>query len=665
MVLDPNVRQVYLDALRPPEGYRLDRAIGTTYSLDLLALLVAPVSLALFDCDGWEEALPAPLVLLEALRRNAQRIALFCQVGRIQVPRFHHVLFSELEDMVIQTRRPGAAGVFHPKTWTLRYVSEAGDVWYRFLCLSRNLTFDRSWDLVFAAEGPSADTGAPRADAGPIADFLATLPGLAVSPVPDRVLAAIESFESEIRTVDLRLPSAGDFDAAATRFIPLGIDGHRRWPFPADAQRVLVVSPFLSDAALGRLTASGAGHVLVSRAESIDALHPATRERFEQLLVLDQVAGDDADMVSGGESQSDPEAGVPPVSPEHLPDARASEPTIASAAGAGPTEDPHEVEARGLHAKLFVAERDGRATLWVGSANATSAALFHDREGAEGRNVEFLVEISGPAGATGIDSILARTDGRAGFRDLLMTWRPPAMPADDDPTRRELERLLDAGVDATARAAPRLRAEQVDDDQFDLLLQWDGTAPSFDGIDARCWPVTVPEGRAQQLHAGSQTAGVRFTRLSTVGLSRFLAFDLSASLHGATRSRRFVLEVPLDGAPADRDARVLRHLISDTSSFLRYLLMLLTEGRGQGDAIDALLRSLARGPAERDSMALPGVPLLEELVRALTRSPERLDRVRRLVDDLCATPEGRALLPDGFEAVWRPIEASWQRRWRG
>jgi hypothetical protein len=34
-MLDPNERHVYLEALKPPDGYALGEAVATTYSLDL------------------------------------------------------------------------------------------------------------------------------------------------------------------------------------------------------------------------------------------------------------------------------------------------------------------------------------------------------------------------------------------------------------------------------------------------------------------------------------------------------------------------------------------------------------------------------------------------------------------------------------------------------
>ena len=38
-MLDPEARYIYLNELKPPAGYVLDRAVATTFSLDLLTLL--------------------------------------------------------------------------------------------------------------------------------------------------------------------------------------------------------------------------------------------------------------------------------------------------------------------------------------------------------------------------------------------------------------------------------------------------------------------------------------------------------------------------------------------------------------------------------------------------------------------------------------------------
>ncbi len=44
-MLQPTDRRLLFDALAPPSGFKLDFAVGTTYTLDLFALLSATVAL--------------------------------------------------------------------------------------------------------------------------------------------------------------------------------------------------------------------------------------------------------------------------------------------------------------------------------------------------------------------------------------------------------------------------------------------------------------------------------------------------------------------------------------------------------------------------------------------------------------------------------------------
>ena len=51
-----------------------------------------------------------------------------------------------------------------------------------------------------------------------------------------------------------------------------------------------------------------------------------------------------------------------------------------------------------------------------------------------------------------------------------------------------------------------------------------------------------------------------------------------------------------------------------------------------------------------------GETLLDDLVRTASRDPERLKPVRRLIDDLRRTEEGRRVVPDELFAVWAAVE---------
>src|SRR3954463_11754272 len=151
-MLEPRERTLLQKALQPPDGYRVDFAIGTTFSLDLVSLLTAPLAFTLFEPDGDDEAIgERSLELLESVRRYARQITMFCQAGQIAFPRAKYPQFAWLEQSVIQCRAPH--GLFHPKVWILRYARGQIDVRFRALCLSRNLTIANSWDTVLALDG--------------------------------------------------------------------------------------------------------------------------------------------------------------------------------------------------------------------------------------------------------------------------------------------------------------------------------------------------------------------------------------------------------------------------------------------------------------------------------------------------------------------------------
>src|SRR5690606_7313198 len=84
-------------------------------------------------------------------------------------------------------------GLFHPKVWFLEYRS--GDRYsYRFLCASRNLTEDHSWDTLVRLDGRV--TAATSGDNAPLVSLLRALPTLAVQPVSNDRRARIERLAS-------------------------------------------------------------------------------------------------------------------------------------------------------------------------------------------------------------------------------------------------------------------------------------------------------------------------------------------------------------------------------------------------------------------------------------------------------------------------------------
>jgi hypothetical protein len=622
-MLEPDDRHPLLDALRPPAGFALDRAVGTTFSLDLYALLTAPVAFALLEADGDEDRLASPTTILEAIRRNAGLIDVFCQAGQIALPAEYRPLVAYVEEVVHEVTASAKGRVFHPKVWVIRFGSRTGERCYRLLCLSRNLTFDHSWDTVLCLDGtPARRSRALASRNRPLFKFVDSLPRLAVRGLDQSRTEAVRELADELLGVDFELPKG----FYGLRFWPLGIRGLRSWPFAEEGwthSRLLVVSPFLSPGLLARLHAPGARDVLVSRSETLDTLEDADLNQFEEALALSAAA-----------------SGSDEVATEHL---GAEDEVLA--------ERP-EYPLRGLHAKLFVSEYHHMARLWTGSANATNAAFAG--------NVEFLVELQGARNVCGVDAVLEGQTGGVTLRDLLETYEPSGAPPPETNQQR-LERRLDEarreiaalGFEATAVA------DEGDEEGYSLLVR--AIAPEgfggLRGVRAHLWPITLGSDGAKPL-APAFTNGIRFSPVSFPALTAFFAIELEAESRGIRASLRFVVNAILVGAPTNRHDRLLTSILRDKGDVLRYLLLLLSDEH-PASMIGAAGRSDAQ-PGDGWA-ASSGLPVLESMVRALARDPERLDHVARLIKSLGASDEGRAIIPDGLEAVWEPIWAARER----
>ena len=220
-MLHLNDRLTFTDALRPPAGHRLDFAVGATYSLDLETLLAAPAAFALQTVDVDDLTQLDALALLESVRRNAGRILVIHQAGQMSVPRSHR-LFAFLEKSVVAVIAP-RGGVFHPKFWVLRYEEvETGVLRHRIVIASRNITGDRSWDVVLRLD--SRDNPNPSADMTGLSQLLRAIPGIATQELPSDREGELERLAVEIETAEFVLPDGVD----KVRIHPFGVDGHER-----------------------------------------------------------------------------------------------------------------------------------------------------------------------------------------------------------------------------------------------------------------------------------------------------------------------------------------------------------------------------------------------------------------------------------------------------
>lgn len=254
-MLNPNKDRLdYGQILAPPAGYYLDFAIGTTYSLDLDALVGASLALGLSE-ETDSELMNNPVCLLEALRSTGDKVVLFCEGGQIAMPKKVTSLYVLLEKMVVSVKTEKRKGIaafpsFHPKFWLIRYKNKDGNRLYRVIILSRNLTFDRSWDITYFMDGHMANEATEKNE--PLCDFLRYLLMQIPSDQNGKEKAkCIRELIRELSNVIFE-PSEKEFDDY--EFIPNGVKkqggGFYRFDetplFQDKFHEALIISPFIS-----------------------------------------------------------------------------------------------------------------------------------------------------------------------------------------------------------------------------------------------------------------------------------------------------------------------------------------------------------------------------------------------------------------------------------
>lgn len=612
-MLEPQDRELLHESLKPPTGYDLDYALGATYSVDLSALLAVPLAFTRHQHQDLDQEELDPVATLDALRRNANRMTLFCQSGRIHAPSQQNKLFQLLEDVVVEANALSDHGAFHPKTWVLRYTGTDEQVHYRFLCLSRNLTYARSWDTVLRLDGEfREDRQLAYARNHPLGDFIEALPEMAARDLDTDRHAKIETIQDELRRVDFSPPDAFE----EVDFHPFGIDNRNQWPFPDRETDLIVVSPFLSKSLLNQFDPVSRNTTLISRWEELDTLSVDTLDPWDEIYTLDTAA------------ELNPDS-----DPIEMPD--------------GEEKISDEDTLKSLHTKLFIVDDGWDARVYTGSANATGAA-FH-------QNVEFLVELKGKKRLCGTEVFLGDEDDDISIRDLLVPYHRDEPPEKDTVA----ERLDEAHQDIRQAISGFELSGQIEetprDDVYRLRLVGGDiprTIPHEPTIKIR--PITLEQRAAEPLAMDAEEVAI--FDVSYESITSFIAIRVTVEIEGECRSETFVLNVPLNNAPTDRSQRLLRSIIRDKERFLRFLALLLGEvDAGFGHQVSQMEWE------EWDSRHTVGAgnrfPLLEQLLRVLHENPEQLAHIQELITDLGEGDDVEQILPEGFDRVFDPIWA--------
>ncbi|MDQ0733089.1 phospholipase D family protein [Arthrobacter sp. B1I2] len=539
-MLNPANRQALTQQLRPPAGFRLVHAVGTTFTLDMTSALSVPLSFV----AGSGEEFTNPVAVLSALRKVSDRVDIFCQAGHIKAPSDASDLLALLEPMVHQVSVK--RGLFHPKVWLLEFEND-DERRYRFLCSSRNLTTDASWDLLVRLDGqPVRDSEDAGPDSGPLARFIAGLPSLCtVKPDADR-LARVRGLASRLANVRWDLPE--DIQRLAFRPMGMGEDfeqgsivAHLRDPenFIALNNKTgnaaflgrdkLVISPFLDDRLIGRLQDRWTENLYVySRGDQLDLLNEKTvadtRTSFHAFDELGIPESADSGLSEMAESGS-----------QKLAD-----------------------DLTGLHAKAYFCDYDHFTYALLGSANATEAGFT--------KNVEFLLEMRGAKKRLGVQRI------RESMKDVpfaVYDGTGGQTRSEEDKAAFWLENAL------REAAAHRFLLDAVPDDgpknAFTVTVSHDWSPkPEF---TATLRLLSLPHPSAV-VEPSSGPHGHSFHDIPLADVTPYLVLTLEDQ--EARLSKSTVIQGSLRTDPAGRLDEIVARQLDDPQKLRQFLLLFLT-----------------------------------------------------------------------------------------
>lgn len=601
----------YGEVLMPPVGYKLERAVGTTYSLDLETLTAVSIALGLRE-DTDSELINNPISMLRALQKISDRILVFCEAGQIKLPAKSNALCLTLEKMVVPVTVPFDKKInrypaFHPKTWLLEYgkeySNEDGGNWYRFVVMSRNMTFDHSWDVACALDGDTTSTG--KVSAEPIADFLVFL-----RKQLNKELANYSRQYSDISYLIETMPQVSfrlEKGFSECSILPLGIgNGSYNMAssglFTENFHELVVMSPFLTGSVIegfndNSKTLTGTTRTLITRRSELPKIKGGKAANFNVYVMKDDII-DGESAISDGEDKQ-------------------------------PEEEPGKQD---IHAKIYIRRKDSMTDLYLGSMNASYAAI--------NSNVEMMVRLRTESGVLNgekfLDEIMGDDRNGEGKKNPFeLVLLDGIDDSDDTSVQDNVEQLIKwiCRIKMTATA-------ELKDGKYNIHISADIDS-KVDGVSVR----PLLSSKEETNKAGSSKKSellpeMEFTALDILQLSEF--YVVSAAIDDCTLER--VIMIPTSGIPEGRDAEIIKNVIKTKNQFIEYVAFILGD-----DYIQTFLENKKSSGAyggRNQNSTFPAV--YEKMLKTSISDQDRLSEIQYIMKAI----EAEEIIPPEFREMY-------------
>ncbi len=586
----------YGGLLMPPEGFALEKAVGTTYSLDLEALIASLISMGL-SVETDSTVAKNDYAIINALQKLGNKVLIFCESGQIKDLDSKKALFASLLDKnVIQVSLPYTnksqkiAPSFHPKTWALKYSDKSGNNFYRYIVLSRNLTFDRSWDVAVCLEGKREERQ-PKSTKPLVLfyGFLNKFSGWQNPKFRSERKLFLKEFIDDLSHVRFSTKDSkfNDFE-----FLPLGIEGG--YDFIKDElfdetfsfNDLLVISPFLSHSIINSFNnkrgLKDSERILITRRSELNKIKNCSSE-FKVFAVNENIA-------EGERYYSEDEGEDSPYSRQDI------------------------------HAKLYLLRKYSDTTLYVGSMNASNNGLE--------RNVEMMLKLKTQRGYLSLktlkEDLNLLEDGKNHTFEEIDLETQEATQSDDEELNKiekEVKEICRSVRNAEVRKSGK---------QYKVILNF-LSGPTFNNA-------FISPLRMHKMKAIEQQ--IVFPDLNIADLSDFYRVKIRGKNDTITR----VVLIPTNYDIKERDDAIINSIIGDKQKFVEYLFFMLGE--------DPLLSiwDISKSKSKSYQAKIIETPFKLALYERLIKTavlPEVKEKVHN-INKLCSAIKKKEVIPEEF-----------------
>ena len=594
MINPKKERLIYSDILTPPYGYELEKAITTTYSLDVAALVSCMIPLA-FSADVSNKLFKNKVSTFTALRNLSKKMIVFCDPGQIKELKGLNKDFAILlENMIIPVNLPkdknGDYPAFHPKMWLLQFVDEEGNHKYRFISLSRNISYDRCYDVTIAMD--SSDNHQKTRRTKPIIEFLEYLENQINTKEYSRLniqKGLVEQLRNEL--IDEKICfSLADYRYEDDDFdiYPLFDEAHRK-ALKNDLFRtkksdekekyddMFVMSPFLTESILNEIKGcikKDRKIKLITRQTALNDLDSGLNKFYDTYVLNDAIvlgtefSQDDTDEVLEDEDKTD--------------------------------------ELHDIHAKMYLAQQQKQSDLYLGSVNATSSAF--------NRNIELMVRVGTKKKYLNVVDFFNEMNPE----DNQIFEKVEIQPKKNDENLKEKEIELLVKI---LTHIPAYAVVKKENDNYLIEIRFESLPKIPVNTNVSISPFAIND--AQPI-----SSMITYKDLSLSSISEFYKLRVEYTEADEILCIERIIKIPTQNIPyEERDSSIVNDLIKDKDTFAEYVTLLLSR---DCLATQSELESFKESNSKWN-ISNAQTPLYEMLLKASVENPEA---VKLLESDL-------------------------------